>query len=515
VVIHSTNYNEHVFAKIFIGSFLIVHHYKRLFDRNTALEQKVVNTGTEMLEKFKDICETIKLGHHHASSSFSSSSRPSLVEKARAFLLILSTYVKVFKEWKLLDEKRVVSRIRYTLEALIDIQHNLGPIDDFESERLHLEYNLRISNLKSALFKFKTGIKVLQELKIPEVQHSSSNTQGYPFMQTDIFRCFPKKMSNEQMAHEILLDPLFQLNDHGSLPYLHPALKTMRDCFHKSLWKCALDDLQEMPPNYEKFIGVLEETLEGITSLAASSEKQEIKLIVDIPSIKNQISQGLFSWKNIQTLLYAIFYVFKKVQAPKRDEENDVIFKEVQAKVEEGFQQVEMQPKALCFAMEKMLGIINCMRMDGSNAKLSLLANVVTQNDLGLTYLREKFDTKLRTHVLDLQRTKRAMDVSVTDFHRHFPHLTVHIKNETNDHAAHMCHILFFTNIFQGPIFKEENIPETLEFDIIRLGTFQRKIHYFSIIVNISAYLMRTLPHDPDFQEVGFSRLFISQLLPI
>lgn len=95
------------------------------------------------------------------------------------------------------------------------------------------------------------------------------------------------------------------------------------------------------------------------------------------------------------------------------------------------------------------------------------------------------------------------MDSTVSNFNRHFPHLTVHLKNATNDSAvAHLCHAMFFTDIFQGPILKEENIPETLAFDIIRLGNFQREIRYFAIIVNVCAFLKRNNYEESDVQEV-------------
>lgn len=485
--------NEKNFFKVFIGSFLIVQYYKRLFGKSILLEEKVVKTGSRMLSTFHDICEAIK--RSHGMSHF----QAMLLEKTKDFILLVTTYFQVFKEWKTMDEKKVVNRIKYTLEALNEIQPNLGPIDDLESDMLHLEYNSRISHLKNTLVKYRGGQQVLDELELPEVPFSA-NTRQYPPLHLGVFRCFQNKMSNEQMAHEMLLDPLFQLDDYGNLPYIHPGHKAIRNCYHKSMWRCVLDDLQQLPPNYEKMVGVFEEIIKGLVALGDTPVQQEIRLILDIPYIKNQVSQGMLAWKTIQTLIYGIYYVYQKVQAPMRDEENDVTFKEIQVKMEEAFQRVELQPQALCFAMEKMLNILTCMQMDASNARLRLISHVIAQN--GLDYMKEKFEAKLRTNPEGLQRTKRAMDVAVSNFHRHFPHLTPYIKAGENAHAVNMCHFIFFTDIFQGPVLKETNIPETLACDIIRLSIFQRKIHYFAIMVNISAYLKRTLPQDTQLQEV-------------
>jgi hypothetical protein len=65
---------------------------------------------------------------------------------------------------------------------------------------------------------------------------------------------------------------------------------------------------------------------------------------------------------------------------------------------------------------------------------------------------------------------------------------------------------MFFTDIFQGSILKEEMVPETLAHDIIRLGNYQRKIHYFAIMVNIFAFLKRNMLNASHEQEVGFLR---------
>jgi hypothetical protein len=476
------------------GAYLVVNFTNNVtHEKNLPLENKVVQAGSMILEKFNGICQEMKSrdGGHISKS---------LLQNTRNFVPLLGVFLRIFKEWRLQDEKVLTARIKYIIKSLQEIGPSLGSVDDFQSNRVHLEYAARLEYLQNRLVKLEGESTVPNNLKVPESQATTDDP--IPVFELELPGWYPDKMTNEQMAYEVLLDPLFQLSDDGNAHYLHPGMKSIRDCFRNSFWQCMLDDLKQSPPDHHRTFIILNEIRQGVAGLANDAMKQEINLIIDIRQLKVQISQGLFSWSSTRALVHAIFEVFKKVQAPKRDAENNEIFSQIQLKIDEGFQKVESQPAALCFAMEKLFGMLYCMKIDASNARLRIILPVLLPN--GVEYMRNKFEFKLRSNTVSLQRTRRIMDNAVTNMHRHFPHLTVHLKNGTNDPAIQLCHIMFFTNIFQGSILKEENVPETLAHDIIRLGNYQRKIHYFAIMVNIFAFLKRNRFDASQEEEVGF-----------
>ena len=67
----------------------------------------------------------------------------------------------------------------------------------------------------------------------------------------------PERMTNQQLAHDLLLDPLFQLDKSGGCSTKNPAFHGIRESFHRAFWDSIEDDVKLEPPCYVRVMRVL------------------------------------------------------------------------------------------------------------------------------------------------------------------------------------------------------------------------------------------------------------------
>ena len=211
------------------------------------------------------------------------------------------------------------------------------------------------------------------------------------------------------MAHELLLDPTFQLDENMAAGYgASVVLSRIRDCFQDAFWASLEDDISKcQPPCYVRVLRVLVEIRDGIAELATADQSLAIREIVDIDHIKAQLESGAYDWGSCNATINCIFGVTKQVQAPSRDSQNRFILEEVTAKMTEAATRVELQPGAFCFSLRNLLNVVNGMRVDATNARLRIIAPVI--KDHGVEYERRKFGEKLRSCVVTFERISVGM----------------------------------------------------------------------------------------------------------
>ena len=214
----------------------------------------------------------------------------------------------------------------------------------------------------------------------------------------------PGRLTNEQLAHELLYNPAFQLDESGGCSVENPVFHRIRESFHQAFWDSLVDDLKLATPCFVRVLRVLAEIRDGISELAGSREAGSVSEAVDLGFIKQQAEAGLYGWDSCRGLIAAVVAVIQRVQAPKRDEETKARWREVgQAML--GAAAAE-RPRALCKALEFLLDRVNAMRIDAANARLRLIAPVI--KDHGIDYERGKFQDKLSEGTLTLERTQVA-----------------------------------------------------------------------------------------------------------
>ena len=93
----------------------------------------------------------------------------------------------------------------------------------------------------------------------------------------------PGRMINKQLAHGLLLDPLFQLDESGGCSTENPAFHCVGESFHRAFWDSTEDDVKLEPPCYVRVIRVLEEICNGIHNLLSDSGIHEV---IDLAFVK-------------------------------------------------------------------------------------------------------------------------------------------------------------------------------------------------------------------------------------
>jgi len=128
--------------------------------------------------------------------------------------------------------------------------------------------------------------------------------------------CRTSRISNEQLAHELLLDPNYKLdyNNHGDTT--NTALHRIRESFELAFWSSLADDFRLDPPCYFRALRVLAEIRDGISELATrgSEINHRITQVLDIDFIKQQIDNRAFDLQACKNTVLAVIDIIKDMQ---------------------------------------------------------------------------------------------------------------------------------------------------------------------------------------------------------
>jgi hypothetical protein len=135
---------------------------------------------------------------------------------------------------------------------LIFFQEHLPP-DEPEDSKLKVEFRTQIERLRSKLQQI-AGVDALnrfdEQRRIrpcqPPLASSSLGGGGGPG--SSAYAALPGRMTNEQLAHELLMDPTFQLDESGGCSTENPVFHRIRESFHQAFWDSLVDDLKLQTP---------------------------------------------------------------------------------------------------------------------------------------------------------------------------------------------------------------------------------------------------------------------------
>lgn len=391
---------ENVNVRVFLAGFMISYRPTHVFESMGALENALVEAATPLLVTFQKICDCIL---NSPSRSFQDVPH----ELTKDFVPMLFEYLQRFKAWKGPDEAKLTCRIKHALIALYQGVEHLPP-DEPEDSKLKIEFRTQIERLRGKLHQI-AGADALSQFdeqrragQIPGGAGGSGGTGGSGGGGGAYAAALPGRMSNEQLAHELLLDPMFQLDENGGCSVENPVFHRIRESFHQAFWDSLVDDLRLDMPCYVRVIRVLCEIRDGINDLSGSREGSAIAEVIDPDYIKQQAEAGLYTWDSCQQLISAIVTIVQRVQAPARDTETKQLWKPIEQAMQDA--SAEEQARAFCKALEFLLDRVNAMRIDACNSRLRLIAPVI--KDHGIDYERGKFQDKLKDGSLTLERTQ-------------------------------------------------------------------------------------------------------------
>ena len=300
-------------------------------------------------------------------------------ELTRNFIPTLLDYIRCLNAWKVSDGLKLQKRI---VDALISLEGSLAILlreDPITTNAVMIgEFNETIEQLRVRL-KNAGGEKALDEYDEGRKECRARNALSVGVVAPR--RRVGSRTSNEQLAHELLLDPNFRLNQHASFAMdldsvnitttTTTAAAQTQEQEQRAHWNSLLNDLLMVPPCYVRVIGLLDEIRKGIVEIAAKSQLlppvvDEIDAIIDIPLIKQQLEFGAFEWDSFTRLVFSIVSVIRRLQiAAASKAETDSMHGALD--LENGSDCESVRPQLLCNALEFLHGRLNVLRVESAN----------------------------------------------------------------------------------------------------------------------------------------------------
>jgi hypothetical protein len=213
---------ESVNVRVVLAAYMIAGRPTHVFESMGALEQSLYESALVLTANLESLARSIaQTGCFHLVNA----------DLAESFSTVLFEYLKRFKAWKVPDEAKLVCRIKHALIALYQAEQHLPP-DEPEDSKLKIEFRTQIERLRSKLRQIG-GVDALtqfdEECKKcgPVLPPSDCGGGG------GAYASLPGRMTNEQLAHELLLDPTFQLSDSGGSDCENPVFHRIRASFHQ------------------------------------------------------------------------------------------------------------------------------------------------------------------------------------------------------------------------------------------------------------------------------------------
>lgn len=466
---------ENVNVRVVMAALMIAFRPSHVFEQMGTPETILYESATRMINRFEEIVKCI---------AFNKGIRDVPFQLTDGFSDMLYEYLKNFKEWKVPDEAKLTNRIKHALHALYNAEDALPPNEPDDS-KLKIELKIQISRLREKLVQI-AGPQPLEEFDAARRSKDFSKVfavQGVAYTEQ------PERLTNEQLAHELLVDNAFQIDDcYGE----NPVLDNIRQCFHKAFWDSLESDLLLAEQCYVRVIRVLKEIRNGIQDLAGERESQAISGAIDIDHIESQAAAQAITWPDCKNLIGGVVEIMQRMQAPKRDPETREKWRVTGRIMLDADDEPRMQPRALCKGLEFLLGQVNIMRIDAANARLRLIAPVIREH--GIEYEQGKFQGKLNDGTLTLQRTQawilKSMRSVVAAGTIKLEDLVSGNKKAFVDlHTTSITSLIFAQH--DGPV-TLGNAPETLLFDVTRINIWKAK---FNDLVDGSTMLVKGVQH--------------------
>ena len=168
-------------------------------------------------------------------------------------------------------------------------------------------------------------------------------------------------MTNEQLAHELLINSNFMLDDKAGASDEKLMHTKIRETFERAFWESLVEELTCEPPSFSSVLNVLSEIRTGIESLSQNQpEAMQIQEIVDLEHIKTQLKEQSLDFRGCERLIDSIIGVVVNVhvrmKATERKEETLSKWAQCGGEMQEANdKQQSDRARAICKALELVL----------------------------------------------------------------------------------------------------------------------------------------------------------------
>jgi hypothetical protein len=282
-----------------------------------------------------------------------------------------------------------------------------------------------------------------------------------------------KQFNTEQLAHELLLDPRFQIDEGSSL---FDALReeTRRLC--------------EEPFSADRVLCVLASMRSGMMQLATSVTLKEIIAgIMDMDSLQAAMqSENLFRpIKDSLCVMSAIYDIVLQMLPPHRQQEAKT---EWSCLVEEKQQDSERFWQQATLLAGKW---VMRMRIESSNAHLRRVANTV--KDYGIVYERSRFQRRLRAGTITLHHTEGLI---LSLMRREVSRRRLSLEDLIQRRPESIVHLHTRALIETALLPEHQPLPETLHLDRARIHALHAELTLIVQGASLLATVRSAFPQD-------------------
>lgn len=448
-------------ARAFLAAFMIVKFAPRMFDAVGPVEEQLKDVAQRLVSAWELIWQALRTGDVSNDT-------------VRDFALLNIEYYDKFNAWKIPDEIKLRNRICSALDALYAAEEHIPPGEDPNSQ-LVVEFRTQIARLRAKLAQLNNGATL-------EAYDLSRQNRGAVTQQSVVSdRFVPRHMTNDELAHELLLNPDFRLTEF--------VARGPDDCnvFREAFWVAMEADMRDN--SFVRARRVVVECVGGVDDLASPNIAEQVKANFSLEDFNERMGQCGATlehrWEAVAGALRSLMLNVKLVQSPGREVETANLW----AEHDVALGSAEDKPRAICKAAEFVLGRVNTLRVDAANARIRLIAPVI--KDFGVEHERKKFAEKVRIGQVALERTRRWL--------RAFPESRMDcVETLAEIHTGSAQHLrtvyrASFVDLLTGstPI-SFATCPETLLLD---LGRLQRGQEEFRHLVLSTVIVSELEPH--------------------
>ena len=176
----------------FLSAFMVVYHSSETFGTMDDLAHAVLASATAMLATFELLIDGVRDSGILAGVD---------QQHTRLFVSQLLSFLEVFESWRVSGKALIVSRIR---SRLIELYKNDAQLSS-DHQKIHKVFVHQIERMRDRL----RDVGGEQELE----RFDEAYAAGAIDLEATIIDTQPGYMDSQQLAHEILLNPHFELED--------------------------------------------------------------------------------------------------------------------------------------------------------------------------------------------------------------------------------------------------------------------------------------------------------------
>jgi hypothetical protein len=401
----------------------------------------------------------------------------------KQFARIWYEFLRAYHEWYVKDKKRIVNSLHWRLMLAYQTIKRF-PLGD---SVFRATFDEQIKKLRDQLLKIggPVALKSLDDRRFAEPPgchpflffRDNSYDEG-DFGGSKIV--LNEKLTNEQVAHELLIDPTFEMPEETVFTQAQSMENYERSC--KYFWDTLTKEMEEKKyQTAKKVLDIIQ------VSIQHSNPSLGGILNQDVINELLQDEKTLF-WPDVCKLVLGIMEIIEEIQRPSRKDETSELFAPIEAAMMVGMMTGHHQHNnthitEFANALETLLKRVKVLTIDDANAKLRTQQPIICQ--AAPDCLRGKFKEALRTGTTTLDGTKIWIEGVVKNQPPGTPRAIIITTAMTQFVTAATTIIKF---------------PETLERDAHRLHQCKQMWHYIIGSLTLLARLSNVVPKTHTYQ---------------